>query len=549
MHFRLVRPMKRKGSINHQFTQRIPADIKARSAGLKLHIPMGGETIPLTLSDAARHVRLSLRSSEPSIVKQRQAEVAAYLETVWQALRVSKPIPLSHRQAVALAKEVYLAWASERDSERTLAVSRKGDGSDMVPESYSHTEEEGWEAAEESMLRIDPLGREPEEFMQPLVRRLLLAKGIAETDEASLAMVAREFVRAFRDAFAYRQRQAAGDYAPDPNANRFPEWTPPPSQQLSLRDQAKVSLTGLVDGWWKEAKNAGRTISTYESYAATVRRLSALLGHDDATRVTPVDIVAFKDHRLEQGVSAKTVGDSDIAGLRSIFGWAVANRKLPSNPADGIRVTRTRATRTRSKELTALEARGVLTHALHATRGSAKPKTHAAKRWVPWLCAYTGARLGEMVQLRKEDIRNDGDVWIATITPEAGTVKDKEVREVVLHAHLVETGFINFVNASMPGHLFLTPNRDGDTRGVRRSIKNRVTEFVREVVTDPRVAPNHGWRHLFKTIGREAGIADSVLDGICGHAARTVGGSYGGVSLKAQKDAMETFPRFKVDSL
>jgi integrase len=28
----------------------------------------------------------------------------------------------------------------------------------------------------------------------------------------------------------------------------------------------------------------------------------------------------------------------------------------------------------------------------------------AARRWVPWLMAYSGARCGEITQLRKEDI-------------------------------------------------------------------------------------------------------------------------------------------------
>ena len=313
----------------------------------------------------------------------------------------------------------------------------------------------------------------------------------------------------------------------------------------TAKSTAAVSLKGLVEGWWAEAQKAGRAISTYESYKAIVGRLAAFLKHDDAARVSPTNVVAYKDHRLAEGVSAKTVGDSDISGLRSIFAWAVANRKLTNNPADGIKVTRAKATRTRSKGLTLEEAKAVLGHALHAKCGQAQAKTHAAKRWVPWLCAYTGARLGEMVQLRKEDFKQAGKNWVLTITPEAGTVKDKEVREVVLHAHLVETGLIEFVKGSAPGYLFLTPRKDGETRGVWRSTKNRVTAFVREVVTDPRVAPNHGWRHLFKTVGREAGIADSVLDGICGHAAKSVGGSYGEVSLKAQIAAMRRFPRFK----
>jgi hypothetical protein len=54
---------------------------------------------------------------------------------------------------------------------------------------------------------------------------------------------------------------------------------------------------------------------------------------------------------------------------------------------------------------------------------------------------------------------------------------------------------------------------------------------------------HHGWRHTFKTIGREAGIEDSVLDAICGHAPSTVGATYRGVSLAAQRMAFERFPR------
>ena len=126
-------------------------------------------------------------------------------------------------------------------------------------------------------------------------------------------------------------------------------------------------------------------------------------------------------------------------------------------------------------------------------------------------------------------------------------MKDKEAREVVLHAHPVELGFADFVQRSKPGYLFLNAASADDIRGVWRAVKNRLTDFAREVVKDEKVAPNHGWRHTFKTVGREAGIEDSVLDAICGHAPKTVGGAYGGVSLAAQKRAFERFPRFEVD--
>src|SRR4051794_26931255 len=106
MLYRLVRPMRRKGSSKQQFKQRIPADVQARAVGLKLDIPVGAETIPLTITANAEAVRLSLRASNPSDVKSRQAQVAAYLEGVWEALRKQQPLPLTHRQTVALAGEL-----------------------------------------------------------------------------------------------------------------------------------------------------------------------------------------------------------------------------------------------------------------------------------------------------------------------------------------------------------------------------------------------------------------------------------------------------------
>ena len=132
-----------------------------------------------------------------------------------------------------------------------------------------------------------------------------------------------------------------------------------------------------------------------------------------------------------------------------------------------------------------------------------------------------------------------GGSLVITITPEAGTVKNKEAREVVLHAHLEELAFWQFVERSKPGYLFLNVAPDGEMRGKWRAAKNRLREFARQIVTSEAVSPNHGWRHTFKTKGREAGIEDSVLDAICGHAT-----FYGAVTLAGQKAALAKFPRF-----
>jgi hypothetical protein len=129
MLFRLVRPMRRSGSRNVYFVQRIPADLKTRATGLKLNLPIGNETVPFAISPKGNFVKVSLRTSDPSEGKVRHATTAGYLETVWQALREDAPIPLTNREATALAGRLYRAWASGEGRERTTSVIVMRDGS------------------------------------------------------------------------------------------------------------------------------------------------------------------------------------------------------------------------------------------------------------------------------------------------------------------------------------------------------------------------------------------------------------------------------------
>jgi len=127
---------------------------------------------------------------------------------------------------------------------------------------------------------------------------------------------------------------------------------------------------------------------------------------------------------------------------------------------------------------------------------------------------------------REPELNNLEDWSFAKINAAAAAAKpdlvihvgDYHYREgpvqVVLHAQLVELGFPEFVRASPDGHLFLTPAADGAVRGPLRGLKNRLAEFAREIVPDPNVAPNHAWRHRFKTVGMEAGIPPRILDAI-----------------------------------
>jgi integrase len=197
------------------------------------------------------------------------------------------------------------------------------------------------------------------------------------------------------------RRNAEGDYSPDPKAQRFP------SIETVSTLKPKLKITGLFDCWWQEAKATGRSQKTHDTYKGAIDRLVKHLGHDDAGRVTQQDMLAFKDARLKV-VTVKSFKDGDLPGIRSVFGWAVDNRKLTKNPADAIKVKAEKKKRTRSKGFTDDEAQAIFKACIAYVR---KPKedvrTAAAKRWAPLIAAYTGCRIAEALQLRKEDVRKE----------------------------------------------------------------------------------------------------------------------------------------------
>jgi len=475
----------------------------------------------------------SLRTKDPAVARQRHADVAVEVERYWQALR-SGPITLTNQQITALAGILY--------REETSALA----------------DEPGSSEAWDHVVRIHRQAREAgklEQWLGPSVDDLLRRQGL-NIDSQSRSRLIEAVDAAAIQASEQLRRNAKGDYRPDPHADRFPEWTPPrPNGEERERPrpalgEKRVTLPALVEGWWREAKAAGRSISTYQSYSTTVGKLVTFLGHDDARRVTPEDVVRFKDHRLSEvnpktgrPASPKTVKDSDLAGLKAVFGWAVTNRLIPSNPAEGITIKVGKRKRLRPKGFTDAEAKAILKAAREHQQGAENFKTFAAKRWVPWLQAYTGSRVGEMAQLRKQDLRREGGVWVLKVTPEAGTVKGGKARDVPLHSHLVELGFPAFVASAPKGHLFLNPAEDGDVLGPLQGVKNRLAEFAREIVSDPNVQPTHAWRHRFKTICREVGIDPDIRDAIQGHEPRTVADDYGDVTIKAMVAALAKFPR------
>ncbi|WP_316228281.1 hypothetical protein [Bradyrhizobium sp. SZCCHNR1039] len=538
---------KRARSNVPQFRIRVPAKVinQLRGKRVLLNLANRNDLPCIKVAKIASDVSFSLGTTDRLIAEARQATALDHLKRLFE-LTAAEPVSISHKNMVALSGETYRlyneihgdnpgepsAWAYHKALHRAAL-----EGRIKSPPPAALTPNEGATAIElfgtgdlTEAVNALPAGQ-----YDGLEDRFgLLADWVLIRQRIHLARDdRRRFLHlvgtASLDAGWHLRRNAEGDYSPDPKAQRFP------SIETVAAVKPKQTLTGLLDLWWKEAKATGRSQSTYDTYKGAIDRLITHLGHDDANRVSEQDMLAFKDARLKV-VTVKTLKDGDLPGIKSVFGWAVDNKKLTKNPADVIKVKSEKKIRTRSKGFTDQEAKAILDACLaYIRKPKEDPRTAAAKRWGPLIAAYTGCRIAEALQLRKEDVRRDSGHHVFDLNPLAGSIKSGTYRLVPVHPHLIEMGLLSFVEESNDGPLFA------------KGCYKRVLDFVRTVATDERVQPNHAWRHRLKTISRNLGFDVRVVDAIQGHAPRTAGEEYGDVSVIAMARVINSIPRIAKD--
>ena len=390
----------------------------------------------------------------------------------------------------------------------------------------------------------------PTTFVLEQLDALLLSRALAVTPTTREDLL-QAMLAAYRAFCRLMLRRANGDYGVDPMAGTFASPDQPPASSARPHTPAGPRLMDLFEGYVRERQPAAASV---KSFRAKIGNLIGFLGHDDASRVTAEDIVRWKDHLLNEELpngekrAARTVAQTYLPAARTVFAWACENLKVASNPVTSVRVRAPKPVRLRDSGFTDQEA----AHILKATLTTAPIRSETlsyARRWVPWLCAYSGARVNEITQLRAHDIVEADGVWCMNITPEAGSVKTHQARLVPLHPHLIEQGFLRFAG-DRSGPLFYDPSKhrggsDGNPQS--KKVGERLASWVRSIgVEDPGIAPNHAWRHRFKTVAREARLDHEARDRLTGHAPASEGGSYGHWSPRALKNEIDKLPRYDI---
>ncbi len=305
---------------------------------------------------------------------------------------------------------------------------------------------------------------------------------------AEWRILARGLCAAEYEALARSVERDEGDFSGIPDH---------PMLKLSLvePDEAPpVSLRGLFRDYLAAQNLLGKGREAERRWSLVIDDLRKFLKHDGARRITKRNLIDWRNAKLAGGLSPATVSCVYLAGIRTVLNWAFANDRLDGkNPAQNVRQPVPKKPRDREKGYTTAEAQRVLrasvAHQAFNTGNPAtteSPTTIAARRWVPLLCAFSGARVAEITQLRKEDFRRLNGHLVMRLTPDAGTVKTGEFRDVPLHPQLIDLGFGAFLETAGAGPLFYAAHGARDPVASARSVATNVGKWLRAGVSTQR---------------------------------------------------------------
>ena len=161
---------------------------------------------------------------------------------------------------------------------------------------------------------------------------------------------------------------------------------------------------------------------------------------------------------------------------------------------------------------------------------------HTAKFWVFLIGIFSGARLGEIVQLHVDDIKAESDIPyfdFSETEPDHPYPKSLKTsassRRTPIHPQLLELGFLEFVNApKKQGAVRLFP--DAITEGSNKP-SNKMSKFYATFLDRLGIKGNkevfHSTRHNFKDACRRAQIPDDVSKALMGHEQDGMSARYG----------------------
>ena len=319
--------------------------------------------------------------------------------------------------------------------------------------------------------------------------------------------------------------------------------------------------------WKKDSRPSEASAREYEVY---LKRFISIFGDLGVKDIDRRKIKSFRDHMCDyprkipeskrgldtlsliewakgdpsvQKLSIGTVNGKAIGALSAVLGAAVQDETIEANPCSRtkfplklVEKAKRRRPSYSLRDLSILFNSPVYADGKRPIGGAAE-----ASYWLPFLAAFTGARLEELGQLRVEDIQRDDEYGIAFIDlmefdDEPGQTTRRKTessrRRIPICETIERAGFLTYVaKMRQGGNIRLFPKL-GEYRGKRTVQFSKWwgryarTAFAKESERDPLFKQDrrkcfHSFRHAFADAGRRAKIPHPLLQQLLGHSSKS----------------------------
>jgi len=290
----------------------------------------------------------------------------------------------------------------------------------------------------------------------------------------------------------------------------------PPAPTKEAIELTKPRRLRNVFDRWKESADRKP-----DSIRATERVLEAFekqTGNPTLTDITRDMGDAFRAWLRQQGGEPKTQHDK-LTAVKTLLNYAARDLEwIRKNPWEGLDIRYSRESKRNEWHADQVKAFFTLPLFTHYELPTQARAGKDAAYWIPLLGLYTGARVGELCQLRVTDVIVRDDQAFISINDESegSTVKTVAgIRKIPVHSELVRLGFLDYVqDVRSQGKDRLWPALKLDAKPGR----NFSNWFGIYRAKAPVAAPDfHSFRHTVRSRMTNAKILPLVQDKITGH--------------------------------
>ncbi|RMM38478.1 putative phage integrase [Pseudomonas coronafaciens pv. oryzae] len=283
-----------------------------------------------------------------------------------------------------------------------------------------------------------------------------------------------------------------------------------PSPSLSVLRSDEPMTFETLSGLYLVERTGNVTATTHKSVTSACRTLSGLLGDLNIKTHTRADMVALKEKVLK-GRKPLT-SNKLLTQLSTVMGWAVNNGYLDRSFDKGLKIEK--GAESTRKPLTQDQVVKIMDHANDLAEDD-------WKRWALSIGVLTGARIGEIYQLTKEDIKQVDGITVIDINKDENggkTLKNSfSVRQVPLvdgaYGFSLEV-FLEWIDAN-EGRLFKVKEH---------SFNKPLNEALRKPLglASGGNQSFHSLRHSITGLMKAAVIPEGIAQAITGHSSGTI---------------------------